>query len=59
MELVDNFNIQLVEDNNFPSESQENFPEIKDIEKNFQIKLEEDLLTYLIIIVNFTKIVDR
>lgn len=35
MELVDNFNIQLVEDDNFPSESQENFPEIIDIEKNF------------------------
>ncbi len=33
--LVDNFNIQLVEDDNFFSESRENLPEITETEKNF------------------------
>ncbi len=31
--LVDNFNIQLVEDENFFSESRENLPEITEMEK--------------------------
>ncbi len=45
--LVDNFNIQLVEDENFFSESRENLPEITEIEKQLLDKVRRGFINLL------------